>query len=365
MEAELLIENIEKHLPLLSRILPTHTQVPILSNILISASKKGVVLKATDLEIGVEISIPAKINREGAVTVPGKQFIEAIANLPKDKILISEDKDSVRIVSRENKITFQSLSPLEFPELLKSKGVKIFSLEKERFDKMFEHLAFSASTDDIRPHLTGIFLAKKEKGLELVTTDGYRLTLKTIKEDAVSNMEESIIVSVRVVNEAISIKDDRVDVYINTEKSQVVFEGGDVVLVGRLIEGKFPDYNRVIPKEKRTTVVVGREEFVQNARLASVFAKEQSNVVSVSIKDSEMTLSSKTSGVGEGSFAMDCEKTGEDNKITFNIRYLLDALKNFEGEKITVMLNNAVSPAILEDDKKTFKHVIMPIKTED
>src|SRR3990167_6846536 len=162
MEVELLTENLEKYLPTLVRVIPANSQIPILNNILLEANKNGFYLKATDLQLGIIIKIPAKINKEGSASVPGKQFIEAISNLPKDKLLISEDKENLKLSIRGNKLSFQTLSALEFPELLKSKGEKIISLKKDTFNKLFDHLAFSASMDEIRPHLTGVYIVKKD-----------------------------------------------------------------------------------------------------------------------------------------------------------------------------------------------------------
>lgn len=364
MEVELLTENIEKYLPTLVRILPASSQVPILNNILLVADKKGFYLKVTDLQLGIIIKIPAKINKEGSVTVPGKQFIEAVSNLPKDKLLISEDKESLKLSIRGNKLTFQTLSAMEFPELLKTKGEKIISLKKTAFDKLFDHLSFSASTDDIRPHLTGVYIVKKEKVVEMVTTDGYRLTVKAADSSSVVRIEDPMIISIEAISEAINIKSEEIDMYINLEESQVVFEGGDVVLVGRLIEGKFPPYEKVIPQTSATKATVDKDEFIQNIKLANVFAKDQSNIVNLSVEKDGLKLSSKTSGVGEGEFILDCEKTGEDNKIAFNVRYVLDALRNFEGNKITLEINGPLQPALLTDNKNSFRHVIMPVKTD-
>ena len=364
MEVELLTENLEKYLPTLVRIIPANSQIPILNNILLEANKNGFYLKATDLQLGIIIKIPAKINKEGSASVPGKQFIEAISNLPKDKLLISEDKENLKLSIRGNKLSFQTLSALEFPELLKSKGEKIISLKKDTFNKLFDHLAFSASMDEIRPHLTGVYIVKKDKTVEMVTTDGYRLTVKEADSSSVAKIEEPMIISIEAINEAINIKSSDIDVYANLDESQVVFEGGDVVLVGRLIEGKFPPYEKVIPQSSSTKATVDKDEFIQNIRLANVFAKDQSNIVTLSVEGASLKLISKTAGVGEGEFVLDCEKTGEDNRIAFNVRYVLDALKNLEGERITLEINGPLQPALLTDNKKSFKHVIMPVKTD-
>ncbi len=364
MEVELLTENIERYLPILSRILPTNSQVPILNNVLFVANNNGFFIKATDLEMGVIFKIPAKIDKEGSVSIPGKQFIEVVNSLPKDKLRIFEDKQTLRFSIRGSKMSFQTLSALEFPELMKSKGEKIISLKKEEFDSLFDHLSFSASSDDVRPHLTGVYVVKKESGVDLVTTDGYRLTIKTIADSAVAKITEPIIISIQVITEAMNIKSDTIDMYVNDEENQVLFEGGDVILVGRIIEGRFPPYEKVVPQDTITSVVVDKEAFIQEVKLASVFAKDQSNIVNITVSGSEMKLVSKASGVGEGEFLLDCEKEGEDNAIAFNIRYLMDVLRNFEGDRVTMRLKSPMQPALFSDNTSSFQHVIMPIRTD-
>lgn len=364
MEVEILTENLTKYIGLLTRIVPSNSQVPILNSLMLEADSSGFYIKATDLELGAVIKIPAKINNQGKTTIPGKQFLEALSNLPKDKILIKEDKEKVVLKIRENKLIFQTLSASEFPELLKEKGGKVLSLKKSEFDKLFKHLSFSASTDEIRPHLTGVYIVKKDKNVEMVTTDGYRLTVKeAIEKDGVG-LEEALIVSMEAVSEAMNIDSVDMSVFVNEAEGQVVFEGGDVVLVGRLIEGKFPPYEKVMPKTAATKIKVDKQEFMQNTKLANVFAKDQSNIINLSVEGNVLKISSKTAGLGEGEFELDCVKDGEDNKIAFNVRYVLDALKNFEGETVTLEINGPLQPALLTDDKNSFKHVIMPVKTD-
>lgn len=364
MEVELLTENIEKHLPMLTRMLPASSQVPILNNILLEANKEGFSIKVTDLDMGVIIKVPAKINKEGSVTVPGKQFIEAVTNLPKDKIQIQQDKEKLKLLIRESRLTFNTLSSLEYPEILKTKGEKLVSLKKSEFDALFSHLSFSASTDEIRPHLMGVYIVKKDKLFELVTTDGYRLTIKSAKNESISKIDEPMIVSVGAITEVMNIQADSVDMYINVDESQVVFEGGGVCLVGRLIEGKFPPYEKVVPQNATTEIKVDKEDLIQNVKLASVFAKNQSNIVNFSVEGESLKLSTKTSGVGEGEFVLECEKEGDDNKIAFNVRYVLDALRNFEGNRITIEIGGPNQAALFRDEKESFKHIIMPVKTD-
>jgi DNA polymerase-3 subunit beta len=364
MKVTLLTENIINFLPLIGKVLPSHSQVPILSNVLLFADSNGFFIKATDLEIGVEIKIPAKIETEGAVTIPGKEFIEAINSLPKDKISIEQEKDIVVLRCRENTVSFNTIPKDEFPQLFKEKGKKAVSFTKAEFIDIFSYLTFAVSFEETRPQLTGVLIDTKKDGVNFVATDGYRMSVKKIKE-LPKEFSEPLIVSVKLINEVMAIKNkDEVSVFINKEENQVLFDLGDVLLVGRMIEGSFPDYESVIPTSSKTTVTFDREELLQNVRLISVFARDVSNIVSVEIMENAMKLSAKSQGVGEGESLVECQTKGEGNKISFNIKYLHDLLKTVTEKTIVLRVNSAMEAALFEVKEKDFSHVIMPIQAE-
>lgn len=365
MKVSLLVENIEKFLPLIGKALPTHSQVPILLNLLIAATKDGLYIKATDLDLGIEIKIPAKIEEEGKITVPGRQFIEVMNSLPKDKLTFSLEKETLSISSRGNKVSFQTITAEDFPDLYKSRGEEVARFSKEEFQDIFAYLAFCVSTDEARPQLTGVYISKNEKSIDFVATDGYRMSVNTVEGD--KKITNGLIVSVRLINEVLSLKNDfdEIVLFVNKEGSQVIFECGEVVIVGRMIEGAFPDYKKVIPKTSKLTATIDREEFLQNVRLASVFAREDSNILHLEIEGQNLKLSTKSAGVGEGFSEVEIEKKGEDTKIAFNVKYLLDILKTINEKTIILKLNNSGDAALFEIEGKNFKHVIMPVQVDD
>jgi DNA polymerase-3 subunit beta len=364
MKVSLLAENITSTLPLLNKILPSHSQVPILSNILLLADNTGFYIKATDLELGVEIKIPAKIEEEGMITVPGKEFIEALSNFPKDKIVIEAQKEKTVLTSRGNTVSFNTISGKEFPSLYKEKGVEVAVFKMEEFTDIFSYLTFAVSNEESRPQLTGVYINKKEDGIDFVSTDGYRMSVKTVMVDK-NKFEESPIISVKLINEVLALKKtDSVILRINKKENQITFEVGDIILVGRMIEGSFPDYEKVIPKSSKTTITIDREEFLQNVRLASVFAKDTSNIVNIEIKNNTVSLSTKAQGVGEGESVMEAKQVGEDNRISFNVKYLFDLVKTVTEREIVLKLNSANEPALFEVKEKSFNHIIMPIQAD-
>lgn len=365
MKVSLLAENITNILPLLNKILPSHSQVPILSNILLLADTTGFYIKATDLELGAEVKIPAKTEKEGMITVPGKEFIEALNNFPKDKVTIETQKEKAVLISRGSTVSFDTISGKEFPSLYKERGVEVATFKMEEFMDIFSYLTFAVSAEESRPQLTGVYINKKEDGIDFVSTDGYRMSVRTVVMDK-NKFEESLIISVNLINEVLALKKtDSVTLRINKKENQITFEVGDVILIGRMIDGAFPDYEKVIPKSNKTTITIDREEFLQNIRLASVFAKDTSNIVNIEVKNNTISLSTKAQGVGEGESVMEVRQEGEDNKISFNVRYLFDLVKTVTENEIVLKLNLANEPALFEVKKKTFKHIIMPIQSEN
>lgn len=363
MKVTVLPENLIKYIPLINRVLPSHPQVPILSNVLLEASSAGFYIFSTNLDLGVMIKIPAKIEEEGGTTVPGKEFLEAVGNLPKNKIQIESDKDKLKVMCLENNLTFRTIDKGEFPQIFKKKGEKITSLSKKDFIEIFTSIIFSISQEETRPQLTGVFVDPKKDAVNFVSTDGYRMSIKKGWLDKKGG--GSMVIPSKLINEAVFLKgEEDVVIYKNKEENQIIFEVGEAVLVGRMIEGAFPDYERVLPQKSETVVVFEREALLQNVRLVSVFAKDTSNVVTLTVSGGQILLETKSQGVGEGEALVECDQKGKDVKISFNIKYLNEVLKASKETDLILKLNSSIEPAIFENRRGDFIHVIMPIQVD-
>ena len=367
MKVEFLVENIESFLPLLSKTLPAHTQIPVLSNILLEAKGNGFFLYATDLELGVRVKIPAKIDEEGSITIPGKQFIEALSSLPKGKVELSLDKDLLTLSSQDNKITFNTIVKEEFPSLFEEKGVKIGEFSKNEVERIFSKVIFAVSLDEARPELTGVLLSQKHKGLDFVATDGFRLSLKKEEGKALLDDGETLILSSKLIQEVLfSKEEDNMTLYLQKKGNQVLFESKNILLVGRLINGEFPNYEKVIPSQNKTKITFETEEFLQKIRLSSIFARESANIVKLKIEDKRVKIFAKSSGLGEGEASLDVEQEGDDNEIAFNVKFLLDLLKNIESKRTTMEINSPLESAVFKtDEDKNFIHIIMPVRVQE
>ncbi len=368
MKVNFLTENIQEKISLLGKTLPSHSPIPVLTSLLVEATKEGFFLSATDLEFGVTIQIPAKIEEEGGVLIPGKHFIEVINSLGKEKATLTQEKDQVLLETQTGTFKFQVMPKDEFPKMFEEKGEKIDEFTKEEFATIFSRLTFAVSTDSARPHLTGIYIVKKDKEVHFVATDGYRMTLvKTTREIDDEMLKEGIIVSVQLISEALSLKSaEKISLFVYRKGNQFILEADGVRLVGRLIEGVYPDYARVIPGSVGTTITVEVEEFLRVVRVVSVFARENANVVSVDIKSGTLTLSVPSTSIGEAESVLEGIQEGPDGAISFNIKYLSDLLRVSEGKKIKVGINSSFDPSLFTiPGEESFLHVIMPVKVQE
>lgn len=368
MEVEFLVENIGRFIPLITKILPSHAQIPVTSNVLLKTTKKDFFVYATDLEFGIRVRVPAKIIKEGEITVPGRQFIEIVNSIPQGKVGLLQDKDKVVINFLGNNVSFQTIPAGEFPALFEEKGEKISGFDKKEFGEIFSKQIFAASQDETRPALTGILLSQKKGFFDLVATDGYRMSLLRKKGKRLFEQEKNIILPTKLIDEAILLKEEggEVIMYENARGNQVLLEVGGVILAGRQIAGEFPDYEKVVPLDHRTRIRLEREEFLQALKVALVFAREGANIVRLKTEDKTIKIFSRSEGIGEGEAMLDVEQEGDNNEIAFNIKFLLDFLRNIEGERIVFEMSGPLEPAVFRQEKDPdFLHVIMPVRVQE
>lgn len=369
MIVNFLTDTIQSNLSLLSKIIPTHSQIPVLSSILLEATEETLTMSSTDLEFGVQISVPAKIEEKGGILVPGKQFVETLSLLTHGKIRLAQEKDQIILTTDNSTFKFQVMPKEDFPRLFEEKGEKTSEFTNERFRDIFSKLLFAVSTDEARPHLTGVYMVKKDTGgIDYVATDGYRMSLKRVADDKnADSVAAGLILSPRLISEGLSLKDPNgVSLFVHKGGSQAILETGGATMVGRLIEGTYPDYEKVLPKGLITSIILKRAELLEVLRATSVFARENANVINLDIALGKLTIHVLSNNLGESKATIEGVQTGDDNHIAFNIKFVLDFLKNTTGENITLQVNSPFEPALLTtSDDNEFFHVIMPVRVQE
>lgn len=366
MKVTVKTDLLQKKLSLINHAISNKSQLPILHHILLEATGKSLRLSSTDLEIGITSEIQAEIEEEGSSTVPAKTFSELINSFNKDDVRLEGKQGSLHVTTKNSKSSFQTLSVEEFPKLFQEKGNKIATLNTQTVAKDFESVLFAASTDTTRPALSGILVKGEEKGLLLVATDGYRLSLKHAALDE-TKQDLSLILPSRVLREVISLKDEgkTIDVYIATELNQILFEQGKTLLIGRLLDAQFPNYEKIIPQDHSTVVTFDKEEMLKAVKMCSIFARESANIIKFSLKKTSIDVSSQTPSLGENTVTLDAALTGEENEIAFNARYLLDVLTHVDAETLSFEMTGPLNPGVFKiAGDNSYLHLIMPIRIQ-
>lgn len=368
MKVTLLTANLQKRLSFLNHAISSKSQLPILLNILLETSDGKLKISATDLEIGIETFIPVTIEEEGSTTVPAKTFTELINSLREEQVTLQTSENVLEVISKKTKSVFQTTSKEEFPTLYEEKGEKIAVLPVETLRKDFSSVIFSASTDTTRPALSGVLVRREAEGFLLVATDGYRLSLKHYKVEGKEGFEDqSFIVPARVFKELLSISEEgaSIDMYISAGSNQILFEQADTVLVGRLIEAEFPNFEKIIPSDFSVSVAFDREEMQQAVKICSIFARDAANIIKLSFHSDHITVSSQSSTVGENTVDVEAKLAGEENEIAFNARYLLDFFANVDAGEIIFEMTGPLNPGVFKiKEDPSFLHLIMPIRVQ-
>jgi len=373
MKLTILQENLQKAISSAERFVANKSQLPVLGNLLLEAKKSQFRITATNLETGFRVRVGAKVEREGAVTVPAKILGEFITTLSPGKVELESNKNSLKVSSGRFGATLQGIDAGEFPGFPKKAKSDSGQIETRILNELVEKVAFSASSDESRPVLTGV-LWDLETTSKLVATDGYRLSvLKLDKKDASGfiKTKKSFLLPSSALKEAAKVfvdsGEETVAVGWSEEQKQVFFSAGETTLVTRLLEGNFPKYQAIIPREFSTEVIIGSSDLLQAVKVAAIFARESANIVKFSVSKEGIRVSANSPQVGENSTMVPTEGLKiEAGEIAFNSRYLLDFLLRVEGEKIKFSMNDGLRPGVFSgtENNDNFLHVIMPVRVQ-
>lgn len=368
MKLKILQENLEKALSVSSRFISTRTQLPVLANILLSAKKTKLQVAATNLETSVSISLSADVQKEGEITVPGKTVSEIVSNLSAGTINLEADKEQLGISMPNFDSTLAGMNSADFPSIPsainKNEGIV---LPKETLLEAISQVSFSASVDETRPILTGILFIFKKDLIAVVATDGFRLSQKKIKTN-ISPKEEKIILPRGALLEVARIAQDAEEVVLVFDKkeNQALFGIDETILSSRVLEGEFPDFEKIIPKTTTTKISLDKEELAKAVRLGAVFARESANIITFKTGKGFLDLRAESQTSGNQTTRVDAKIEGDDKlEIAFNFRFLEEFLHATKGEEVKIELSGPSSPGIFADSQDpSFLHLIMPVRVQ-
>lgn len=346
-----------------SRSCGARAQLPVLGNILLQAQGGKMKLSATNLEIGVVKCLKAEIEEEGEVTVPAKILVEVVSNLAGQKLEISSLNDQLTISSPNFSAVINGISASEFPSIPLS-GKEAIGLKPDILTDSLPKIAFASAAEEARPVLTGILTEIKDGKIQLVATDGYRLSYKE------SPIEEKInfktLIPKRGLEEVARLLTEEetevVKISLSDDQNQIIFKFGDTQLSSRLIEGQFPAWEKVIPQSFKARIAVDRGELLKAVKLASIFSRNEANMVRVKNLPTKLVITSESREFGNQKTEVEAQSEGEDLDIVFNSKFLQDVLSAIPSSQVTMELSGNLSAALIRpvgDD--SLKYIIMPV----
>lgn len=355
--------DLHKGVQIASRAVSARTSLPILGHLLITAEEDRLRITATDLEIGLGCVVEAKVIEPGLMTVPAKIMAELLGSLPEEDVSIAVDSDcNVSIKCAASDFSLKSLPPEEFPTLPEVVEETSFIIDRDLLLSGIKKTAFAVGVDESRAILTGILMQVSESGSKLVSTDTHRLCVLDL-ELVECRGGANAIVPGRALNElARVLPEELATVSIGISNNQIKFTAGDTVLVSRLIDGQFPKFEKVIPAECATTLFIPTQQFEQSLKRASIIARDNTNRVIIQTQDGNLIITAKSGSVGSAHEEIGIVQEGEDTKMAFNARYLLDVLNVIEAENVEIKLGDKTSPIVASPrGAEDYLCVVMPV----
>ena len=353
-----------KNLQIVQKAVSTQSTLPVLSNILFEAEGQKVRICSTNLEISIKTQIDADVKNEGRITIPAKVLTSWVSFLKDGEIEVRNSSDnSILLKTKESDTKIKGISADEFPVLPKIENEVEFKISSQDLKKSINQVVFSCAHSSVRPVLSGVLIFGKGQQLHLVATDSYRLSEKDLKIKEKIKNEIYCIVPSKTMVELERIISSNENVKVVVSKNQILFSIGNVELISRLIEGKFPDYKQIIPKEQKTEVLIKKEDFCLVIKRVGIFAKENSNNIHFSFAKDKVEITTSQTEFGVEKSEIPAQIQGGENEVSLNGQFLLDALSVIESENIKVIMNEKLSPTIVKSEKdEDFTHVIMPLK---
>jgi DNA polymerase-3 subunit beta len=372
MRISVLQENLSKGLSIVSRAVPSKPTLPVLANILMSSDGQRLKLSATNLEMGITAWIGAKVDEEGATTVPGKTFLELVNNLSQERVDMELNPRTLSLNIRcgGNTGNIKCVDAAEYPLVPTADTEKGIAIPAQAFKEMVKHVEFAAAREDNRPVLTGVLMRLEEDVITLAAADGYRLAVRTAYLDSPVTEDRLLVIPVKTLVEVakiISEDDDNVLLSLPEGRNQVMFHLRHVDIVSSLVEGTFPDYEAIIPRVHSTTTQVYTAELLRACKRAEVFAKDSANAAKIVVKPAEggidrMTIASKSQEKGDNEGLVDATVEGQELEISFNIRFLIDVLNVIQEDQVIIETTGTTAPALVRPvGRDDFIHVIMPM----
>lgn len=350
--------NVLKHT---TGVVEKRNTIPVLSNILIASNEENVSFIATDMEIEINECVVANVEETGSITIPAQTLFDIVRKMNGDDVTIqSEDNGQVSIISGRSKFKLSTLPVHDFPIMDGNKWDCSFEINASDFSGLLDRVKFAMSADEARYYLNGIYIHSSGDTMKAIGTDGHRLAIaQTSKPDGM-DLETGVIVPRKTVNEVLKVLSETTgEISVSVSKSKIRFDIGGIIIQSKLIDGTYPDYERVIPQGNDKLLTVDVAYFISAVDRVATVSSEKTRAIKLDLLPSELSLSSSESG-STAKDAIEATFDGEPMDIGFNARYLLDVLGALKVNDVKVSLNSSDVPAVFEEENALY--VLMPMR---
>jgi len=364
-------EDLSKGLAVVGRAVATRAVMPITNNVLIATEGSRLRLAATNLEIAISCWIPATIEKEGTVTIPARLVTDFVNSLPSGRIdmALSPRSKSVELRCARHEAHISGLDPADFPAIPKITDGMNVKMKPGDLRLAINQVVFAAASEESRPVLTGVHAEFEGEQLTLAAADGFRLAVRKVPLAKHVDTKTAIIIPARSLNELtrlISEQEEPLELIVNSQKSQVMFRLRNVEMVSQLIQGTFPNYSQLIPKSHSTRAVIKLSEFLRVTKSASIFARDGSGIVRLQIMPRDgkgkIAVSARAEEIGDNVGEVDAAVEGEEAKIAFNSKYLMDVLGVIAKDEVALETTTSSSPGVIRPvGDESYIHVVMPM----
>lgn len=365
MDLQVTQTNLHKALALVARVASGKSTLPVLSNILLNVSNNQLRLLATNLDIAITTLVGAKVTKQGSLTVPARLLQDFVANLPDTTIRLKQEDNKLHVTTENHNSTINGIAADEFPVMPTIQKGETWNIAAAEMKKALQQVVGAASGDEARPILTGVFFHAQDNTLYIAATDSYRLAEKKV---TVKGSSARFILPASAAHDVLRIIADVPDdtkLKVTQDEQQVRFETLDTELIARLIEGEYPDYQKLIPAEFATTATLAKSEILSITKVSSLFARAAAGSVIVRTNQDKQVVEvqSVASQIGENTASAAAE-ISSDGEITLNARFLLDAINDLEGDTVTIGFNEKLQPvAVTSPSHNDYIHIVMPLKS--
>lgn len=359
---------------IVARAVTSRSTLPVLSNILIKTDEGRLRLSATNLELGISAWIGGNVAEEGAITVPSRTFADLVNNLPNDSVTLTVDArtQTLNVKCGTLNTDIKGISAEEFPPMPAPDMDTAIPLNVANFKEMIQQVVFAASTEDTRPNLTGVHMTFEGDNLVMAATDGYRISISqnAVAQKPVQKLDA--LIPARALSELARVAvngDETLLMAFPAGRGQVIFHLTDVELVSQLIEGNFPNYQAIVPQTFKTRTVLSTANLLKACRQTEIIAREGNYIAKLDIqpedgndRTSQIQISAASEQTGSSEVIVDASVDGNPLLISFNIKYLREALEVIKTANVLLETNAANTPGMIRpvgDD--SFKHIIMPM----